>query len=35
MNYPSPKRQMLDSSNSREFADDNFELDENGRKLSK
>ena len=26
---------MLDSSNLKEFADDNFKFDENGRKLSK
>ena len=26
---------MLDSSKLKEFADDNFEFDENGRKLSK
>ena len=30
-----PKRQILDSSNLKEFADDNFKFDENGRKLSK
>ena len=29
-----PKRQILDSSKLKEFADDNFEVDENGRKLS-
>ena len=32
---PFSKRQMLDSSNLKEFADDNFEFDENGRKFSK
>ena len=30
-----PKRQILDSSKLKEFADDNFKFDENGRKLSK
>ena len=29
------KRQILDSSKLKEFADDNFKFDENGRKLSK
>ena len=29
------RRQSLDSSKLKEFADDNFKLDENGRKLSK
>ena len=29
------KRQVLDSSKLREFADDNFKLDENGGKFSK
>ena len=29
------RRQILDSSKLREFADDNFKFDENGRKLSK
>ena len=29
------KRQILDSSKLKEFADDNFQLNENGRKLSK
>ena len=28
-------RQILDSSKLKDFADDNFEFDENGRKLSK
>ena len=30
-----PKRQILDSSQQKELADDNFKFDENGRKLSK
>ena len=30
-----PKRQILDSTNLKEFADDNFKFDENGRKFSK
>ena len=29
------RRQILDSSNMKEFADDNFKFDENGRMLSK
>ena len=29
------RRQILDSSQLKEFADDNFKFDENGRKLSK
>ena len=29
-----PKRQILDLSNLKEFADDNFKFDENGRKFS-
>ena len=33
--YPFPKRQILDSSKLKEFADDNFKFDENGRKFSK
>ena len=33
--YPFPKRQILDSPKLKEFADDNFKLDENGRKFSK
>ena len=33
--YPFPRRQILDSSKLKEFADDNFKFDENGRKLSK
>ena len=32
---PFPKRQILDSSKVKEFADDNFKIHENGRKLSK
>ena len=32
---PFPKRQILDSSKLKKFADDNFEFDENGRKFSK
>ena len=34
-NNPFQKRQILDLSKLKEFADDNFKLDENGRKLSK
>ena len=30
-----PKRQILDSSNLKEFADDSFKFDENGRKFSR
>ena len=30
-----PRRQILDSSNLKEFADDNFKFDENGRRFSK
>ena len=33
--YPFPKRQILDSSKLKEFADDNFEFDESDRKFSK
>ena len=33
--YLFPKRQTLDSSKLKEFADDNFEFNENGRKFSK
>ena len=33
--YPITRRQILDSSKLKEFADDNFKIDENGRKLSK
>ena len=32
---PITRRQILDSSKLREFAEDNFKFDENGRKLSK
>ena len=32
---PFPKQKNLDSSKLKEFADDNFKFDENGRKLSK
>ena len=32
---PFPKRQILDSSKLKEFADDNFKLDKNGGKFSK
>ena len=32
---PFPKRQFLDLSKIKEFADYNFKFDENGRKLSK
>ena len=35
MVYPITRRQILDSSKLKEFADDNFKLDENGRKLTK
>ena len=34
MFIPFPKRQILDSSKLKEFADDNFKFDKNGRKLS-
>ena len=30
-----PKRQILDSSRLKEYANDNFKFDENGRKFSK
>ena len=33
--YPITRRQILDTSKLKEFADDNFKFDENGRKLSK
>ena len=33
--HPFPKQQILDSSNLKEFADDNFKFDGNGRKFSK
>ena len=32
---PFPKRQILDSSKFKEFADDNFKCDQNGSKFSK
>ena len=32
---PFPKRQILDFSKQKEFADDNYKFDENGRKFSK
>ena len=32
--YPFPKRQILDPSTLKDFADDNFKFDENERKLS-
>ena len=32
---PFPKRQILDSSNQKDYADDNFKFDENGTKFSK
>ena len=32
---PITRRKILDSSKLKEFADDNFKFDENGRKLSK
>ena len=35
INKPFPKRQILDSSKLKEFADNNFILNENGRKFSK
>ena len=35
MSEPFPTRQILDSSKLKDFADDNFRFDENGRKLSK
>ena len=34
-NYLFPKLQILDSSKLKEFADDNLQFDENGRKFSK
>ena len=33
--YPCPKRQILDPSKLKEFADDKFKFDENSRKFSK
>ena len=35
MHLPVTRQQILDSSKLKEFADDNFKFDENGRKLSK
>ena len=35
ISYPFPKRQILDSSKLKEFAVNNFELNENGRKFSR
>ena len=35
MHYPITRRQILDSSKVKWFSDDNFKLDENGKKLSK
>ena len=35
IHLPFPKRQILDSFKLKEFADDNFKLDENDRKFSK
>ena len=35
MGIPITRRQILDSSKLKEFADDNFKFDKNGRKLSK
>ena len=35
MALPITRRQILDSSKLKEFADDNFQFDENGRKLFK
>ena len=34
VSQPFPKRQILDSSKHKEFADDNFKFDENGIKFS-
>ena len=34
-NKPFPKQQILDSSKLKEFADNNFKFDENGRNFSK
>ena len=33
--YPFPKRQILDPSKLKQFADDNSKFEENGKKLSK
>ena len=35
INYPFPKRQILDPSTLKEFAADKFKFDENGKKFSK
>ena len=35
MDEPITRRQILDASKLKEFADDNFKVDKNGRKLSK
>ena len=35
LRYSFPKRQILDSSKLKAFAEDNFKFNENGRKLSK
>ena len=35
INQPFLKRQILDSSKLKQFADDNFKFDENGKKFSK
>ena len=35
VDYPITRRQILDSSKLKEFANDNFKFDENGSKLSK
>ena len=35
IHYPITRRQILDASKLKEFADDNFKFDENGTKLSK
>ena len=35
LGYPSPKQQISDPSKLKEFADDNFKSDDNGRKFSK
>ena len=35
LTFTFPKRQILDFSKLKEFADENFELDENGRKFFK
>ena len=35
IDLPFPKQQILDSFKMKGFADDNFEFDQNGRKLSK